>query len=606
MSKILSNKLFARIVLAAALALCALVYYLKSPDVRAWVDAKAPAVKQWIGPLVGKWDERFSSAAAAVPVIETPINPVVAVAAATPKTEVVPAPSAIPIPASVEATPAPRSEDVDLALLSHSPAEWPKMVMLKQVVEFPAVLDGKVIGSLKAPAGAQARLVMIRGKQAGLEYQGGGAMVDISETDLIEEVLAARKRNGVNSAPVSPATTPVAVSTPAASPVPATSPVANAPSPSPVVPVVAPEPPASTLKLATSAEVQSALERAGENRPELEKAITESRATAAKEMDLLISRASQYDLVNLTAEHLADNVSTALKTKQEMEWGRSIPEEMWLEYVLPYRVADEDLDDWRPEFYRTLSPLLKDCHDTKTAARLIHQWLYKGGAGGTGRIDFKVSENRDQTPRQMLNQSKLGRCFEMNLLLVALLRSAGIPARHAGVAYWTNLEMYHYWVEYWDTGSRKWLALEPNANPDALMEKLNSFAVVYAFPGYHAEPDPVAREQWEAMTNVTSTYAKTGTLDATCPAAARAPGTDVTFSVYVWNSAAWRLVAAAQGNKGRATFELAANDKQYPYLVSASANGKIGWQLARVTAGKTEAVSLAAGAQQELVAEYKK
>jgi len=246
--------------------------------------------------------------------------------------------------------------------------------------------------------------------------------------------------------------------------------------------------------------------------------------------------------------------------------------------------------------------VIKDCRDTKTAARAIHEWLYKGDEG-KGRIAFKVSESRDQTPRQLLNQSKIGRCFEMNLLLVSLLRSVGIPARHAGVPWWTSMDFYHYWVEYWDTDSRKWLPLEPNANPDDLMEKKQRFAVVYAFPGYHGERDPVGRECWDGMTNVTSAYTRVGTLDLVCSNAPQ--GTPVIFSVYTWSCSSWRLAATAPGN-GKATFELAANDKQYPYLVSASANGRIGWEMVRITADKMESVSLNAGVQKEMVEVYRK
>jgi len=184
MSNILSNKLLGRAVLVAALALCALVYYLKSPAVRRWVDARAPAVKQWIGPLVAKWDERFPQAPEPSPTVEAPANPV---AAAMPAQEPTAVPSSTPVVGNAEPAP-PRKEDVDLAQLSQSHSKWPKAVTLKKPVEFPAVLDGKIVGNVKAPAGVEARLVMMKGTQVGVEYQGGGAMVDVADTDLIERV----------------------------------------------------------------------------------------------------------------------------------------------------------------------------------------------------------------------------------------------------------------------------------------------------------------------------------------------------------------------------------------------------------------------------------
>ena len=196
MSKILSNKLLARTVLVAALALCALVYYLKSPDVRAWVDAKAPVVKQWIGPLVAKWDQRFPMASEPAPVVAAP-KPI---AAATSAQEPAAAPSSTPVAEKAEPA-TPRNEDVDLAQLSQSRSKWPKAVTLKKPVEFPAVMDGKIIGNVKSPAGVEARLVMMRGTQVGVEYQGGGAMVDIADTDLIERVQPTGKQEAGGNTP---------------------------------------------------------------------------------------------------------------------------------------------------------------------------------------------------------------------------------------------------------------------------------------------------------------------------------------------------------------------------------------------------------------------
>lgn len=106
-----------------------------------------------------------------------------------------PAQAAQPVVAGAAPAPvrlAPADNAVDLAALSNTPSEWPKTVELKGAVEFPAVLDGRVVGKVKAPPGVHARLVVIRGNKLGVEYQGGGAMVDVSETDLIQQVLAGR------------------------------------------------------------------------------------------------------------------------------------------------------------------------------------------------------------------------------------------------------------------------------------------------------------------------------------------------------------------------------------------------------------------------------
>ena len=69
------------------------------------------------------------------------------------------------------------------------PALWPKKVALKKATTFPAVVGGKVVGSLIAPVGAETNLKGIRDGKVGLEYQGGGAWVAVEETDLEARVM---------------------------------------------------------------------------------------------------------------------------------------------------------------------------------------------------------------------------------------------------------------------------------------------------------------------------------------------------------------------------------------------------------------------------------
>ncbi len=64
----------------------------------------------------------------------------------------------------------------DLQKLAREPARWPKKVALRKASTFPAVLNGKAIGSLVAPVGAEANLQAIRDGKVALVYQGGGAL----------------------------------------------------------------------------------------------------------------------------------------------------------------------------------------------------------------------------------------------------------------------------------------------------------------------------------------------------------------------------------------------------------------------------------------------
>jgi len=177
MSANLLNKLFARTLLVASLLLAAYVYYLKYPTFHQWVDTNVLKRTAQDQQSVSQPDS--SPTPAPVSVAKQPEAPAAI-------------PEAAPSVAAAAATP--RSTTVDLAQLSQSRTEWPKTLTLKKETEFPAVMDGKVVGNVKVPEGTQVALVIIKDGKVGVEYNGGGTMVDAADTNLTEEVLAARAK----------------------------------------------------------------------------------------------------------------------------------------------------------------------------------------------------------------------------------------------------------------------------------------------------------------------------------------------------------------------------------------------------------------------------
>jgi len=111
---------------------------------------------------------------------------------ATPVPEVAP-----PKPIIVLATPPPqptppRPPVADRKALALNPTQWPRQVSLTQPQTFPALLNGKVIGSITVPAGTVVKLLAVQENALIVEYQGARHTVTTPATDLIDQVLAAR------------------------------------------------------------------------------------------------------------------------------------------------------------------------------------------------------------------------------------------------------------------------------------------------------------------------------------------------------------------------------------------------------------------------------
>ena len=97
-------------------------------------------------------------------------------------------PSATPQLAS---TPAPAPMGFNLSALAASPGDWPQTIILAQAVIFPAIIDGKTVGEVKANPGTPVKLVNMEAGQLVVEFQGGAQRVPVDATNLVQSVEAA-------------------------------------------------------------------------------------------------------------------------------------------------------------------------------------------------------------------------------------------------------------------------------------------------------------------------------------------------------------------------------------------------------------------------------
>ena len=151
----------------------------------------------------------------------------------------------------------------------------------------------------------------------------------------------------------------------------------------------------------------------------------------------------------LKKDFLMTNLDLALKARADFPWSKDVPEEVFLNDVLPYASLDETREDWRSFFYPKCAELVKDAKTTTEAAQAINKGIFNL---------IKVHYNTGRkAPNQSPSESiKLGMatCTGLSIILVDACRSVGVPARIAGTALWSNKRGNHTWVEIYDGG--KW------------------------------------------------------------------------------------------------------------------------------------------------------
>ena len=192
-------------------------------------------------------------------------------------------------------------------------------------------------------------------------------------------------------------------------------------------------------------DVEQALKKAKDNRAELEKALTAVPKEQRKGMAFLIANMPDSDLTSLKAEFLLTNTDLAYKARNEVTWGKDIPEELFLNNVLPYANVDEKRDAWRKEFYELCLPIVKSCKTPAEAAQKLNSEIF-------GKVKVKYSTERkapNQNPSESIEQGKAS-CTGLSIILSDACRAVCIPSRLVGTPLWANKRGNHTWVEIWD------------------------------------------------------------------------------------------------------------------------------------------------------------
>lgn len=159
------------------------------------------------------------------------------------------------------------------------------------------------------------------------------------------------------------------------------------------------------------------------------------------------------DSVDYTRDFWVENIEYALLAREEMPWGKSIPEREWKHFVLPVRVNNENMDSSRVVFYNELKSRLEGM-TMEEAVLEVNHWCHE-------HVTYTPSDERTSSPLATI-RTAYGRCGEESTLLVSALRSVGIPARQVYTPRWAHTDDNHAWVEAWVDGTWHFLgACEP-------------------------------------------------------------------------------------------------------------------------------------------------
>ncbi len=277
------------------------------------------------------------------------------------------------------------------------------------------------------------------------------------------------------------------------------------------------------------------------------------------------------DITDYSGEFYHNNVKAAFKAREEMPWGKDIPEREFNHFVMPVRVNNENLDDSRFVFYEELKDRVKDL-SLYDAVLEINHWCHE-------KANYKGSDSRTSSPLATVKTS-WGRCGEESTFLVAALRAMCIPARQVYTPRWAHCDDNHAWVEAYVDGEWYFLgACEPEPVLDlGWFNAPASRALLLhtrVFGRYYGPEEVISVTPNHTEINVVDDYAETSKMIVKVVDANGNALPDVNVEFKIFNYGEFCSVAVKKTDANGETWMTAGNGDMMAY---ATKDGKFGFE----------------------------
>ena len=228
-----------------------------------------------------------------------------------------------------------------------------------------------------------------------------------------------------------------------------------------------------------------------------------------------------------------------------MPWGADIPVDLFLHFVLPPRVNNENPDNFRIICYGVLKERVSGL-DMVEAALEINRWCQE-------KVSYQAADSRTSAPLATMLSAR-GRCGEESTFTVSALRTVGIPARQVYTPRWAHTDDNHAWVEFMAEGEWHYLgACEPEPVPDRgwFTEPARRAMLVHtrAFGRYSGNEKVIRKEPLFAELNTLDRYAVTRELKVRVTDSAGMPVPEAEAGYMIYNYAEFYPLARLKCNR---------------------------------------------------------
>lgn len=155
-----------------------------------------------------------------------------------------------------------------------------------------------------------------------------------------------------------------------------------------------------------------------------------------------------YDSHIITADFLIKNIDMSFNIWNACKWNKHYSFDDFCEYILPYRIKDEPLEEWRPLFFEKYKPILDSLYqgtDVVEAAKVVSNYM---------KAEKFYNQKDWELPHlgaSYLFKHRLGTCREACDITLYVMRSLGIPVAVDEYITSPSYSGKHFWTSIIDT-----------------------------------------------------------------------------------------------------------------------------------------------------------
>lgn len=148
------------------------------------------------------------------------------------------------------------------------------------------------------------------------------------------------------------------------------------------------------------------------------------------------------DIEIVKAQYIIDNIEHSFKVWREQPWGKYISFGDFCEYILPYRIENEPLENWKQRYYDRYQPVLDSLlknDNVLDACKIIYDHIVEDP------WSFILEMPEPHLGADFLFNRRIGSCRDRCDLAIYAMRSLGIPVGTDMVLHSPDQANRHFW-----------------------------------------------------------------------------------------------------------------------------------------------------------------